>query len=172
MKRRTNSKVGRGPNSGFTLIELLVVISIIALLIALLLPALAKAKAAAYDVACEANLRSLGQASLEYTGSNRGVLPLMLNNWWDLYYAPNPGFQYLTGGYATGKPDSAPWLTPYVQNVMIPYLTDRPQLSTSNPNYYNTSTGDNWNERNRHHHLDRGPRRDRRGNRDRDPLRR
>ena len=144
MKSRTRSKVYHEADVGFTLIELLVVISIIAVLIALLLPALAKAKAAAYNVACQANLRSLGQASLEYTGSNKGILPLMLNNWWDLYYAPNPGFQYLTGGYATGKPDCAPWLTPYVQNVMIPYLTDRPQLSTSNPNYYNTATGDNW----------------------------
>ena len=144
MKRSTKPEGYLGTVQGFTLIELLVVISIIALLIALLLPALAKAKAAAYNVACQANLRSLGQATLEYSSSNRGVLPLMLNNWWDLYYAPNPGFQYLTGGYATGKPDSAPWLTPYVQNVMIPYLTDRPQLSTSNPNYYNTSTGDNW----------------------------
>ena len=95
MKRRRNSNAYHGTVQGFTLIELLVVISIIALLIALLLPALAKAKAAAYNVACEANLRSLGQATLEYTGSNRGILPLMLNNWWDLYYAPNPGFQYL-----------------------------------------------------------------------------
>jgi prepilin-type N-terminal cleavage/methylation domain-containing protein/prepilin-type processing-associated H-X9-DG protein len=51
---------------GFTIVELLVVISIIALLISLLLPALSRAEALAKYTVCAANLRSIGQGSLEY----------------------------------------------------------------------------------------------------------
>ncbi|MEM6391545.1 MAG: prepilin-type N-terminal cleavage/methylation domain-containing protein [Planctomycetota bacterium] len=60
---------------GFTLIELLVVISIIALLIAILLPALQSARNAARSVQCLSNVRSLGQATINYTVDHDGAIP-------------------------------------------------------------------------------------------------
>ena len=117
----------------FTLVELLVVISIIAILISILLPALAKAKAAANDVACQANIRSLAQIAQEYSSANRGFYPLMLNNWYDLYYVPNPAFKVLRSGYN----NNGSWITPYVQWVLAPYLrSGKYELDwANNPNY-------------------------------------
>ena len=70
----SRSQRGNGKR-GFTLIELLVVISIIALLIALLLPALAKAKQESLSIGCLANLRSLGQLTVEYSDSWQDAIP-------------------------------------------------------------------------------------------------
>ena len=56
----------KGP-SGFTLVELLVVVGIIAALIAILMPALSKVRKHAQEVACGANLRSIGQGLTMYT---------------------------------------------------------------------------------------------------------
>jgi prepilin-type processing-associated H-X9-DG protein/prepilin-type N-terminal cleavage/methylation domain-containing protein len=64
----------------FTLVELLVVIGIIALLISILLPALARARGSAQTVACQANLRSIGQGLLLYAGNNKNSLPI---GFWD-----------------------------------------------------------------------------------------
>ncbi len=61
--------------TAFTLVELLVVIGIIAVLIGVLLPALSKARQSASSVACQANLRQIGQAIFIYTTQTKGILP-------------------------------------------------------------------------------------------------
>jgi prepilin-type N-terminal cleavage/methylation domain-containing protein len=59
----------------FTLVELLVVIGIIATLISLLLPALNRAREQAYLIACQSNLRDMGQALSIYEAETKGYLP-------------------------------------------------------------------------------------------------
>jgi len=65
----------------FTLVELLITIAVIGVLIGLLLPALAHARHAARLTACEANLRSRGQAVQVYTGNEKDAMPPGLLNW-------------------------------------------------------------------------------------------
>jgi len=60
---------------GFTLVELLVVIGVIGVLIALLLPTLAGAKHDANQIACAANLRTVGQGLGVYEVQNNGLIP-------------------------------------------------------------------------------------------------
>jgi prepilin-type N-terminal cleavage/methylation domain-containing protein/prepilin-type processing-associated H-X9-DG protein len=64
----------RKKSKGFTLVELLVVMAIIAILIAMLLPALSRARLQAKSVACQSNMRQVGQALLIYAGNWRGWL--------------------------------------------------------------------------------------------------
>jgi prepilin-type N-terminal cleavage/methylation domain-containing protein/prepilin-type processing-associated H-X9-DG protein len=65
----------------FTLVELLVVIGIIGLLISILLPALNKAREAGRIVKCMSNLRTLGQAALQYSMDNKNCfLPAIIWN--------------------------------------------------------------------------------------------
>jgi prepilin-type N-terminal cleavage/methylation domain-containing protein len=59
----------------FTLIELLVTIAIIGVLIGLIIPTMASALGSASRVACQANLRSIGQAMAMYLQDGDGLLP-------------------------------------------------------------------------------------------------
>lgn len=59
------------PVGAFTLIELLVVIAVIALLIGILLPALGNARSEGRAIRCAASLRSVGQAVVGYTISEK-----------------------------------------------------------------------------------------------------
>ncbi|MEX0886295.1 MAG: type II secretion system protein [Phycisphaeraceae bacterium] len=54
----------------FTLIELLVVISIIALLVAILLPALAAARGVARSIQCASQMRTVGQAWMQFAADH------------------------------------------------------------------------------------------------------
>lgn len=70
----------RGPTcrrtrSGFTLVELLVVILIVAVLIGLLIPAVSMARARAYKVVCQGNLKQVGLAMQMYCDQWKGVFP-------------------------------------------------------------------------------------------------
>ena len=88
----------RNREAGFTLIELLVVVAIIALLISILLPSLQKAREQGKLAKCLANMRGIGQASLNYasedsrehivpihqsmTEFNRVVMQNFQSDWW------------------------------------------------------------------------------------------
>jgi prepilin-type N-terminal cleavage/methylation domain-containing protein/prepilin-type processing-associated H-X9-DG protein len=71
--------MNRDRDRGFTLIELLVVIAIIALLMAILMPALRKARNAARDVVCRANLKQWIYILSMYTDNYEGSFP---PGWW------------------------------------------------------------------------------------------
>ena len=61
-----------GRDGGFTIPELLIVIGIVVVLVALILPAVSAARRRARSVACQANLRTVGQMLAAYQNDNRG----------------------------------------------------------------------------------------------------
>ena len=75
----------RRSEEGFTLVELLVVIGIISLLISVLLPALQKARQQASLIACQSNLRSIGQLINMYAAENGGYGPPIVDG--QYYYS-------------------------------------------------------------------------------------
>jgi prepilin-type N-terminal cleavage/methylation domain-containing protein len=70
------TRIRAARRAGFTLVELLVVIAMIAILIGILLPALARARGSAWNIACLARLRSIGQAVHLYADDSKDELPL------------------------------------------------------------------------------------------------
>ncbi|MFG0248907.1 MAG: DUF1559 domain-containing protein [Phycisphaeraceae bacterium JB051] len=87
----------------FTLIELLVVISIISLLISILLPALAKARSAARNIQCAANLRQVMLSMVNYSMDNdsRPQPKLVFDS---RYYFGNIDWSGLMADYLGGDP--------------------------------------------------------------------
>jgi prepilin-type N-terminal cleavage/methylation domain-containing protein/prepilin-type processing-associated H-X9-DG protein len=111
----------------FTLIELLVVVAIIALLIAILLPALGRVRHTAKTTACLSNIRSLGQATAVYAGTNDNmIIPAVVtkSGATDLGYfcmiadkdVPNPGVP-VPSGLSPGSLATYPGL--YMRSVFI-----------------------------------------------------
>jgi prepilin-type processing-associated H-X9-DG protein/prepilin-type N-terminal cleavage/methylation domain-containing protein len=66
----------RTSRSGFTLVELLVVIGIIAVLVGILLPALTRAREAANQIKCQAQIRSLVQLMILHANDHQGFMPV------------------------------------------------------------------------------------------------
>ena len=72
---------------GFTLIELLVVIAIIAILAAILFPVFQKVRENARNASCQSNLKQIGLAFTEYTQDSDEIMPIGLDNSWNLNWA-------------------------------------------------------------------------------------
>ena len=127
MHQNWNNTRGRCWRDGFTLIELLVVIAIIALLIGILLPALGGAIGSARTLKCQANMRSMGAAAINYGGDYRDAIP---------------AFSWKPGNYETEyndlqSPNSDLQSTPYQAVSIIRDYSGNPYIPRS-------SGGNNW----------------------------
>jgi prepilin-type N-terminal cleavage/methylation domain-containing protein len=102
---------------GVTLVELLVVVALIAVLLALIIPAVQHARLLGMKLQIQANLRSVGQAMMQYASAHQGVLPrladpkrsspgdkLPLNE----YVKYLQGESYRPAGYSVVSYDSVP----------------------------------------------------------------
>jgi prepilin-type N-terminal cleavage/methylation domain-containing protein len=67
-------RAARARRGAFSLIEVIVVLAIIVILIGLLLPTLSGARAASKSIACQSNMRQIGQAMMIYANENAGWL--------------------------------------------------------------------------------------------------
>ena len=64
---------------GFSLVEMLVVVAILGLIAGLSVPAIGRAKAFSQQTTCTANLRTLHQATMNYSSENDGLFPTAIH---------------------------------------------------------------------------------------------
>lgn len=76
MKNRRITKISKNSSDGFTLVELLVVIGVVAVLAALISVGFKIAIGKAQMAKTVGNMRQLATATISYTGSNNGVIPI------------------------------------------------------------------------------------------------
>lgn len=105
-----NQSKHRSVQRAFTLIELLVVIAIIALLISILLPAMGKARQVAQTIVCSSMLRSLAQAQLGYSLSNKEHYAAYMTSGADAMFYDGANIVFdTTSGTPTSSMD---WISP------------------------------------------------------------
>ena len=98
----------RMKNKCFTLIELMVVLAIIAILLSLLIPSLGRSRTTARTTLSKNNLKQIFIATLSYSESNDGYLPLPAEN-------PHPA----------SNDDGANWTRIVYEHINGPFSLDR-----------------------------------------------
>lgn len=115
----------RPSRKAFTLVEVLVVMGIISLLMSILMPALSKARAAATNVKCLANLRTIGQAMLLYASDNHDAILGSANTTGRCLWTTNAAGNFVGDIYSpTNLPPGSPielydWMGPAARTLAI-----------------------------------------------------
>lgn len=124
----THMRILTRGRSGFTLIELLTVISIISLLMAILLPALSGARRRSRSTKCQANVRELAVATLQYASRHDDRFPVAGDcdagggncRFWN-------GHQYFGWNGERDRPSGGPWYRPVNTDLGIENSTPNPE---------------------------------------------
>jgi prepilin-type N-terminal cleavage/methylation domain-containing protein len=139
--------------AGFTLVELLVVIGIIALLISILLPALNKARIAAQETACLANVRQIGLGILAYASDHHNKLPVIADRYGNTINTfEHYGLEVALAPYVSGK--KLEWTNVAASQVVIGgiFICPSSDITTTTTNgknlHYTNHTGTQYRERN------------------------